>query len=43
MESASAEAGDWSWSFKVERFVCDDHLELGQKEYPNIVNKEPYT
>lgn len=37
------EEGGLSWNYKVEAFVCTDHLELGQKEYPHVVNKEPYT
>ena len=37
------EEGGLSWNFQVKRYVCADHLELAQKEYPNISNQEPYT
>jgi len=37
------EDGGLSWNFQVERYVCAEHLELSQKEYPNISNKEPYS
>ncbi|HRH40681.1 MAG TPA: hypothetical protein PKY82_03480 [Pyrinomonadaceae bacterium] len=35
------EEGGLSWIYKEEAYVCDEHLELGQREYPFIVNKEP--
>jgi hypothetical protein len=34
------ENGGISWNYKVETYVCADHLELAQKEYPNISNQE---
>ena len=35
------EDGGLSWNFQVKRYVCANHLELAQKEYPNVLNQEP--
>ncbi len=37
------EEGGLSWNFIVEIYVCDEHLEEAEKEFPLVVNKEPYT